>query len=278
MTLGRFSLQTFMPGARISSAHGTIRPVDPATGAADASAMALYHPAAAFRQAALRETLFEDIAGAPDALIRSRQRRAEHRLVPGAAGTRSVGRCRGAPGRRRTRHGRRCAAAGRCPARDPTDPPPSLLDAEAVPSEFSAIEPAPVDASIAADPHDVPATLEHDAPAADDFEPMAHAVVVTLFGGVEVGSADGTVATWERSKTVELIAWLATHRSHSTRAATRTALWELDVRDATFANVVSEARRGAGPPRATARRRGVVGAHAHRAAPAAPVGGEPTRS
>ncbi len=84
VTLGRFSLQTFMPGARISSAHGTIRPVDPATGAADASAMALYHPAAAFRQAALKETLFEDIAGAPDALIRSRERRAEHRPIPGA--------------------------------------------------------------------------------------------------------------------------------------------------------------------------------------------------
>lgn len=84
VTLGRFSLQTFMPGARISSAHGTIRPVDPATGAADASAMALYHPAAAFRQAALKDTLFDDIAGAPEALIRSRQRRAEHRLVPGA--------------------------------------------------------------------------------------------------------------------------------------------------------------------------------------------------
>ncbi|HVQ23388.1 MAG TPA: hypothetical protein VMT36_08950, partial [Candidatus Saccharimonadia bacterium] len=52
-------------------------------GATDASAMALYHPAAAFRQAALKETLFEDIAGAPDALIRSRARRAEHRLLPG---------------------------------------------------------------------------------------------------------------------------------------------------------------------------------------------------
>jgi DNA polymerase len=79
VTLGRFSLQTFMPGARISSAHGTVRPVDPATGAADASAMALYHPAAAFRQAALRETLFEDVAGVPEALIAARERRAERR-------------------------------------------------------------------------------------------------------------------------------------------------------------------------------------------------------
>jgi uracil-DNA glycosylase len=77
VTLGRFSLQSFMPGARISSAHGTVRPVDPATGAADASVMALYHPAAAFRQAALRETLFDDIAEAPEALLRSRDRRAQ---------------------------------------------------------------------------------------------------------------------------------------------------------------------------------------------------------
>ena len=49
--------------------------------------------------------------------------------------------------------------------------------------------------------------------------------------------------TFERSKTLELIAWLALHRDRSTRAGARTALWELDVRDATFANVVSEARR-----------------------------------
>jgi DNA polymerase len=85
VTLGRFSLQSFMPGARIGGAHGTVRPVDPATGAADASAMALYHPAAAFRQAALKETLFEDIAGAPDALLRSRERRARHGETPGVA-------------------------------------------------------------------------------------------------------------------------------------------------------------------------------------------------
>ena len=81
ITLGRFSLQTFMPGARISSAHGTVRPVDPATGAPDALALALYHPAAAFRQAGLRETLFEDMSRVPDALIRSRDGRASRRAT-----------------------------------------------------------------------------------------------------------------------------------------------------------------------------------------------------
>src|SRR6188474_2701068 len=36
VTLGRYSLGTFMPGARISAAHGTSRPTDPATGAPNA--------------------------------------------------------------------------------------------------------------------------------------------------------------------------------------------------------------------------------------------------
>jgi DNA polymerase len=81
ITLGRFSLGAFMPGARISTAHGTVRPVDPASGAPDALALALYHPAAAFRQAGLRETLFEDMTRVPDALIRSREGRAARRAV-----------------------------------------------------------------------------------------------------------------------------------------------------------------------------------------------------
>lgn len=89
------------------------------------------------------------------------------------------------------------------------------------------------------------AASEHsDQPAGfDPFEPMGHDIVVRLMGGVEIASHAGDLGTFERSKTVELIAWLATHREKSTRTAARTALWELDVRDATFANVVSEARR-----------------------------------
>jgi uracil-DNA glycosylase family 4 len=76
VSLGRFSLNSFMPGARISSAHGTARPLDPTVGAPDATAYALYHPAAAFRQASLRETLFRDMANIPELLISARGRRA----------------------------------------------------------------------------------------------------------------------------------------------------------------------------------------------------------
>jgi uracil-DNA glycosylase len=75
VTLGRYSLQTFMPGARIGAAHGTERPVDPATGAPSARAYAMYHPAAAFRQQALRETMMRDMTGVPAALMRARAER-----------------------------------------------------------------------------------------------------------------------------------------------------------------------------------------------------------
>ena len=76
VTLGRHSLRTFMPGERISSAHGTLRPVDPATGAANALTYALYHPAAALRQASLRQVMLNDMAGIPEALLEARSRRA----------------------------------------------------------------------------------------------------------------------------------------------------------------------------------------------------------
>lgn len=69
------------------------------------------------------------------------------------------------------------------------------------------------------------------------------ALLVRLLGPVVVEAPDGRAVEFERSKACELVAWLATHRDRSTRTAARTALWELDVRAATFANVVSDARR-----------------------------------
>ena len=67
--------------------------------------------------------------------------------------------------------------------------------------------------------------------------------MVRLLGPVDVLAFDGRVVAFERSKAVELLCWLVLHRRAATREAARTALWEADVRDTTFANVVSEARR-----------------------------------
>jgi uracil-DNA glycosylase family 4 len=84
VTLGRFSLQMFMPGDRISRVHGTERAIDPETGARAATGYAMYHPAAALRQGALKETMQRDMAAVPEVLIRARAGRAANTSEPEA--------------------------------------------------------------------------------------------------------------------------------------------------------------------------------------------------
>jgi DNA polymerase len=76
VTLGRYSMARFMPGARIGGAHGTMAPVDPATGARSALVYALYHPAAALRSTEVERQSYTDVAGIPAALTEARRRRA----------------------------------------------------------------------------------------------------------------------------------------------------------------------------------------------------------
>jgi DNA polymerase len=75
VTLGRHSLGRFMPGERISQAHGTVRPIDPATGAPNALGFALYHPAAALRSTEVERQSYADVALIPAALLEARARR-----------------------------------------------------------------------------------------------------------------------------------------------------------------------------------------------------------
>lgn len=80
-------------------------------------------------------------------------------------------------------------------------------------------------------------------PEATAFAEPEWSLMVRVLGPIQVASYDGVPADCERSKATELIVWLSQHRERPTRSAARTALWDLDVRDATFANVVSDARR-----------------------------------
>ena len=84
VTLGRHSLGRFMPGERISQAHGTVHPIDPASGAPNALGFALYHPAAALRSTEVERQSYADVALIPAALVESRSRR-EHGAEPAVA-------------------------------------------------------------------------------------------------------------------------------------------------------------------------------------------------
>ncbi|MFL5751588.1 MAG: uracil-DNA glycosylase family protein [Chloroflexota bacterium] len=89
VTLGRHSLGRFMPGERISQAHGTVRAVDPGSGAGRAMAFALYHPAAALRSTEVDRQSYADVARIPTALVESRAKR--EKPVPETASEESAG-------------------------------------------------------------------------------------------------------------------------------------------------------------------------------------------
>lgn len=91
VTLGRFSMATFMPGVRISQAHGTTRVADPKdpknseTRAGAATVFAMYHPAYALRNPAVERESFEDVARIPGVLVEARDRRRATRRPAAAA-------------------------------------------------------------------------------------------------------------------------------------------------------------------------------------------------
>jgi DNA polymerase len=68
VTLGRHSLQRYLPGARIGAVHGRMR-----RSYTGQHVFPMYHPAAALHQASLRETLVRDIRGLPAALLDARR-------------------------------------------------------------------------------------------------------------------------------------------------------------------------------------------------------------
>lgn len=89
---------------------------------------------------------------------------------------------------------------------------------------------------------------ESSKPAEEDkrlYEPLDADwnVCVRLLGPVDAETRNGNPISFEKAKSLELLAWLTTHRERPTRVAARTALWEISVQDATFNNVVSGLRR-----------------------------------
>jgi DNA-binding SARP family transcriptional activator len=68
-------------------------------------------------------------------------------------------------------------------------------------------------------------------------------LLVRVLGPVDVIDRNGEPVHFDRPKALELVVWLAQHRSRASRTAARTALWDVDVSNATFSNVVSAARR-----------------------------------
>ena len=66
ITLGRYSMGKFIPGAKISSVHGQMRRVG------ERFVIAMFHPAAALHQAALKPAILKDFSQLPKLLEQAR--------------------------------------------------------------------------------------------------------------------------------------------------------------------------------------------------------------
>src|SRR5512143_1875204 len=67
VTLGRYSMARFMPGAKISSVHGQMRRLG------ERFVIAMFHPAAALHQASLKPAILADFARLPQLLEQARK-------------------------------------------------------------------------------------------------------------------------------------------------------------------------------------------------------------
>ena len=81
VTLGRYSMGRFNPGAKISQVHGTYKEGAAGSGAGDALVYFMYHPAAALRDPGVKEQSYRDMAGVPAALTEARARRGARRAA-----------------------------------------------------------------------------------------------------------------------------------------------------------------------------------------------------
>jgi len=76
ITLGRYSMGKFMPGAKISAVHGQMRRIG------DRFMIAMFHPAAALHQASLKPAILKDFAQLPKLLDQARSALAKSSPAP----------------------------------------------------------------------------------------------------------------------------------------------------------------------------------------------------
>jgi hypothetical protein len=69
-------------------------------------------------------------------------------------------------------------------------------------------------------------------------------VIVRMFGHPQVEDRNGNVAEFRKRKSLELLTWLSINRDRPLRSTARTAMWESDISDSSFATIVSDMRRG----------------------------------
>lgn len=69
-------------------------------------------------------------------------------------------------------------------------------------------------------------------------------LVARLYGDPYIEGRNGIRATFGKKRSVEVLAWLSMNLERPRRSAVRTAVWDVDISDASFSTVMSDIRRG----------------------------------
>lgn len=69
-------------------------------------------------------------------------------------------------------------------------------------------------------------------------------IVLRLYGFPYVESRNGVRASFAKKRSVEVLAWLGMNMDRPRRSAVRTAVWDIEISDASFSTVMSDIRRG----------------------------------
>ena len=82
------------------------------------------------------------------------------------------------------------------------------------------------------------------------YEPIESCVVeswdilIRLYGYPFVQAKSGASAVFNKKRSVEVLAWLSMNMDRPRRSAVRTAIWDVEISDASFSTVMSDIRRG----------------------------------
>ena len=69
-------------------------------------------------------------------------------------------------------------------------------------------------------------------------------VVIRVYGYPTVENRSGECAQFGKRRSLEVLSWLSMNKDRPRRSAVRTAVWDVEITDATFSTILSDVRRG----------------------------------
>lgn len=69
-------------------------------------------------------------------------------------------------------------------------------------------------------------------------------VVIRVYGYPSVENRSGECAQFGKRRSLEVLSWLSMNKDRPRRSAVRTAVWDVEITDATFSTILSDVRRG----------------------------------